>query len=260
MPGPAHLGWPHTRVEESSRRRYRCGMSTERLEPRHGAVHHPRQAYLRKGRPDRRAREKTPEGARLNAHRWSLDPRPRMSDRELQQLRELLASTPDCAVSRPAKLQTALQAFVSLNEDASRSPNYQSRARDDLNSVIKLLSSDAVKAHDQLLLYVLKMLKILSRKYDNRVRLGEHIVDDLVEVCPDPTPSHDPEPNRSLDEMYPSPTPNADPNTDPTLTVTRTLTPTLTVTVTVTPTLTLTLTPTPALTSTLTSSRCCTSD
>ena len=111
-----------------------------------------------------------------------------MSDRELLQLRELLASTPDCAVSRPAKLQTALQAFVSLNEDASRSPNYQSQARDDLNSVIKLLSSDAVKAHDQLLLYVLKMLKILSRKYDNRVRLGEHIVDDLVEVCPDPTP------------------------------------------------------------------------
>ena len=181
MPGPAHLGWPHTRVEESSRRRYRCGMSTERLEPRHGAVHHPRQAYLRKGRPDRRAREKTPEGARLNAHRWTRGPR--MSDRELLQLRELLASTPDCAVSRPAKLQTALQAFVSLNEDASRSPNYQSQARDDLNSVIKLLSSDAVKAHDQLLLYVLKMLKILSRKYDNRVRLGEHIVDDLVEVC-----------------------------------------------------------------------------
>ena len=129
-----------------------------------------------------------------------------MSDRELLQLRELLASTPDCAVSRPAKLQTALQAFVSLNEDASRSPNYQSQARDDLDSVIKLLSSDAVKAHDQLLLYVLKMLKILSRKYDNRVRLGEHIVDDLVEVCPDPTPSHDPEPNRSLDEVYPSPT------------------------------------------------------
>ena len=182
-----------------------------------------------------------------------------MSDRELLQLRELLASTPDCAVSRPAKLQIALQAFVSLNEDASRSPNYQSQARDDLNSVIKLLSSDAVKAHDQLLLYVLKMLKILSRKYDNRVRLGEHIVDDLVEVCPDPTPSHDPEPNRSLDEVYPSPHLNADPNTDPTLTVTRTLTPTLTVTVTVTPTLTLTLTPTPALTSTLTSSRCCTS-
>ena len=185
--------------------------------------------------------------------RSSLDPRPRMSDRELQQLRELLASTPDCAVSRPAKLQIALQAFVSLNEDASRSPNYQSQARDDLDSVIKLLSSDAVKAHDQLLLYVLKMLKILSRKYDNRVRLGEHIVDDLVEVCPHPTPSHDPEPNRSLDEVYPSPNHNADPNTDPTLTVTRTLTPTLTVT------LTLTLTPTPALTSTLTSSRCCTS-
>ena len=141
----------------------------------------PPTAGVPRARPDASAREKTPEGTRLNAS--SLDPRPRMSDRELLQLRELLASTPDCAVSRPAKLQSALQAFVSLNEDASRSPNYQSQARDDLDSVIKLLSSDAVKAHDQLLLYVLKMLKILSRKYDNRVRLGEHIVDDLVEVC-----------------------------------------------------------------------------
>jgi hypothetical protein len=105
-----------------------------------------------------------------------------MSDPTLQALRQLLASTPDCAVSRPAKLQTALQAFVSLNEDAGRSPNYQSQGPDDLDSVVKLLSSDAVKAHDQLLLCVLKMLKILTRKYDNRVRLGSHIVEDLVEV------------------------------------------------------------------------------
>ena len=103
-------------------------------------------------------------------------------DAELLALRKLLASTPDCAVTRPAKLQTALQAFVSLNEDASRSPNYQSQGPDYLDSVVKLLSSDAVKAHDQLLLCVLKMLKILTRKYDNRVRLGEHIVEDLVEV------------------------------------------------------------------------------
>ena len=105
-----------------------------------------------------------------------------MSDPELLALRQLLASTPDCAVTRTAKLQTALQAFVSLNEDASRSPNYQSQGPDDLDSVVKLLSSDAVKAHEQLLLCVLKMLKILTRKYDNRVRLGEHIVEDLVEV------------------------------------------------------------------------------
>ena len=173
---------------------------------------------------------------------------PRMSNQELLQLRELLASTPDCAVSRPAKLKTALQAFVSLNEDASRSPNYQSQARDDLDSVIKLLSSDAVKAHDQLLLCVLKMLKILSRKYENRVRLGEHIVDDLVEVCPDPTPGPGPEPKRSLDEVYPShnrnagpntePNPNRDPNTNPNPNPDPTLvTPTLTLTSTLTPTL-----------------------
>merc|ERR1740133_885091 len=100
-------------------------------------------------------------------------------DAELLALRKMLASTPDCAVTRPAKLKSALQAFVSLNEDASRSPNYQSQGPDDLDSVVKLLSSDAVKAHEQLLLCVLKMLKILTRKYDNRVRLVEHLVEVL---------------------------------------------------------------------------------
>ena len=107
-----------------------------------------------------------------------------MSDPQLLALRELLKSMPACAVARPAKLQSVVQAFVSLNEDASRSPNYQSNEPDDLNSVITLLSSDAVKSHEQLLLCVLKALKILTRKYDNRVRLGEHIVDDLVEARP----------------------------------------------------------------------------
>jgi|EP00908_Phaeocystis_cordata_P008762 hypothetical protein len=105
-----------------------------------------------------------------------------MSDPQLQAIRQLLSSTPDIAVSRPTKLQNALQAFVSLNEDASRSPNYQSQEPDDLEGLVSLLSSDAVKSHEEILLRVLKSLKILTRKYDNRVRLGEYIVEDLVEV------------------------------------------------------------------------------
>ena len=105
-----------------------------------------------------------------------------MPDAQLLAIRQLLASTPDYATTQPAKLQDALNAFVSLNEDVSRSPNYQSQELDDLDSVQQLLSSDAVRSHEELLLCVLKTLKILTRKYNNRVRLGEHIVEDLVKV------------------------------------------------------------------------------
>ena len=76
----------------------------------------------------------------------------------------------------------ARQAFVQLNEDASRSPNYQSQEPDDLEGLVSLLSSDAVKSHEEILLRVLKSLKILTRKYDNRVRLGEYIVEDPVQL------------------------------------------------------------------------------
>lgn len=75
-----------------------------------------------------------------------------------------------------------LQAFVAANEDASQSPNFQSQATDPLGEMSALLSSPDVRANESLLPRVLKSLKILSRKYENRIRLGPLISDDLVQV------------------------------------------------------------------------------
>jgi len=105
-----------------------------------------------------------------------------MTDVLLQQINGLTSQQPDCAMSRPTKLTNALQAFVAANEDASRSPNFQSQTGDELGAIIGLFASPAVQSHDQILLLVLKALKILSRKYDNRVRLGPLIMSDLSTV------------------------------------------------------------------------------
>ena len=105
-----------------------------------------------------------------------------MLDPDLNKLRELLARHPDCAKSRPTKLAHTLQGFVSANEDASTSANYQADAPDRLDEIADLLGSPAVQANDDVLLRVLKSIKILSRKLDNRTRLGPLIASDLVAV------------------------------------------------------------------------------
>ena len=105
-----------------------------------------------------------------------------MGEADLRKLRELLSAEPRVATSRPSKLQTLLQAFVSSNEDAGRSANFANQALDDLSDIVALVGNPTVMVSDELALRVLKTLKILSRKYDNRVRLGELIVPDLVRV------------------------------------------------------------------------------
>ena len=105
-----------------------------------------------------------------------------MSDSHLSKLRDLLRSDPRVATSRPVKLANILGAFVSANEDASRSANFASQQPDDLDEVVELISNPTSMASDEIALRVLKTLKILSRKFENRVRLGEQIVPDLVRV------------------------------------------------------------------------------
>ena len=78
-------------------------------------------------------------------------------------------------------MHNVLQAFVAANEDASQSPNFKSQATDPLE-MSALLSSPDVRANESLLPQVLKSLKILSRKYENRIRLGPLISGDLVQV------------------------------------------------------------------------------
>ena len=81
-------------------------------------------------------------------------------DPQLAALRKLLVAMPDCAATRPTKLSNALQQFVSLNEDASRSPNYQNDQPDDLDVLIALIALDAVKANGEVLLRLLKCLRL----------------------------------------------------------------------------------------------------
>jgi hypothetical protein len=103
-------------------------------------------------------------------------------DPDLAKLRSLLQSQPSCATKQPTKLQSVLQGFVTANEDASRSANFANQAADDLSDIVQLASSPAAMAQDDTATRVLKTLKILSRKYENRIRLGEVLVEDLVRV------------------------------------------------------------------------------
>mmetsp|Transcript_16932 Transcript_16932/g.43497 ORF Transcript_16932/g.43497 Transcript_16932/m.43497 type:complete len:342 (+) Transcript_16932:81-1106(+) len=107
----------------------------------------------------------------------------------LSKLRQLLQSDPRVANSRPVKLSNVLQQFVAANEDASRSANFASQAPDDVRDVVELVGNVQAMASDDLALRVLKTLKILSRKYENRIRLGELVVADLVRVLGEDRPS-----------------------------------------------------------------------
>ena len=103
-------------------------------------------------------------------------------DPNLNRLRDLLRSDPRVALSRPVKLANVLGQFVAANEDASRSTNFANQQPDDLSDVVDLIGNPTAMASDDVALRVLKTLKILSRKFDNRVKLGQMIVGDLVRV------------------------------------------------------------------------------
>lgn len=71
------------------------------------------------------------------------------------------------------ELVSALRAFVVQNEDPSRSPNLADESPDDLAPLIAVLSDPKLEDNETLALQVLKTLKVLSRKYENRVDFGQ---------------------------------------------------------------------------------------
>lgn len=105
-----------------------------------------------------------------------------MSDPHLGKLRDLLRSDPRVLTQRPVKLAQVLQQFVAANEDASRSANFASQQPDDLDEVVALVADTKAMQSDDVAIRVLKTLKILSRKFENRARLGERVVADVVRV------------------------------------------------------------------------------
>ena len=105
-----------------------------------------------------------------------------MADPNLLKLKQLFQADPRVAISRPVKLANVLGQFVAANEDASRSSNFANQQADDLSDVVELVANPSAMSSDDVALRVLKTLKILSRKFENRVQLGELIVGDLVRV------------------------------------------------------------------------------
>ena len=101
-------------------------------------------------------------------------------DPDLRRLAEIVAADPQ--VTRPVKMANCLQGFIAANEDASRSPNFATNAADDVEGVVTMLGSAKAMGESEVAVRVLKALKILSRKYDNRVSLGQLVVPDLVHV------------------------------------------------------------------------------
>lgn len=101
-------------------------------------------------------------------------------DPDIRRLDELVAA--DLRIQRPVRIQNALQAFIAANEDARSSPNFANQGPDSIEGIIRVFASPVIIENDELAVRVLKTLKILSRKYENRVRLGEIIVGDLVRV------------------------------------------------------------------------------
>ena len=84
----------------------------------------------------------------------------------------------------------ALRAFVCANEDPKMSPNLQVDAADDLAPLIGVLAHPQIEDNEELLLHVLKAVKVLSRKYENRVDFGQAGCEATVRVLKRvPTPA-----------------------------------------------------------------------
>eukprot|EP01051_Picozoa_sp_SAG22_P008862 SAG22_NODE_701_length_7790_cov_3.878689_2_plen_344_part_00 len=96
--------------------------------------------------------------------------------------RTINASPTAKLIAAPALLSETITAFVQQNEDPSSSPNLDDESADDLQPLIRVLSEPAIEDNEPLLLLVLKSLKVLSRKYENRIDFGQQGCEALVQV------------------------------------------------------------------------------
>ncbi|KAL0020936.1 hypothetical protein WJX79_001651 [Trebouxia sp. C0005] len=72
-----------------------------------------------------------------------------------------------------ALFQQSLAAFIRCNENPSTSPNFKSKVPDLPGPLLQLLQHAAAKTDQTLVLLLLKVLKILSRRKDNRTQIGK---------------------------------------------------------------------------------------
>ena len=111
----------------------------------------------------------------------------------MAQINTTVQRTGGKASGRPAdELLSALRAFVAQNEDPARSPNLADESPDDLAPLIGVLADPKLEDNEPLMLHVLKALKVLSRKYENRLDFGQpgcEAVVRLLKRVPSPTVS-----------------------------------------------------------------------
>eukprot|EP00899_Mesostigma_viride_P016806 jgi/Mesvir1/25126/Mv21584-RA.1 len=91
-----------------------------------------------------------------------------------------LGGHPTAVRTHKQDLVDLLSTFVQENEDPNRSANYKYPPCDPLANALRVLKDPAVESDETLTLLVLKTFKILSRKHDNRMALGEAGVAALV--------------------------------------------------------------------------------
>eukprot|EP00192_Tetraselmis_astigmatica_P015349 CAMPEP_0117661008 /NCGR_PEP_ID=MMETSP0804-20121206/7308_1 /TAXON_ID=1074897 /ORGANISM="Tetraselmis astigmatica, Strain CCMP880" /LENGTH=163 /DNA_ID=CAMNT_0005467847 /DNA_START=567 /DNA_END=1055 /DNA_ORIENTATION=+ len=72
-----------------------------------------------------------------------------------------------------AEFLAALQSFVTANAVPSSSPNYLSPDPDRIEVVLKLLTEPALDRDEEVCHALLQVVKVLSRKQTNRVRVGQ---------------------------------------------------------------------------------------
>mmetsp|Transcript_11790 Transcript_11790/g.20071 ORF Transcript_11790/g.20071 Transcript_11790/m.20071 type:complete len:352 (-) Transcript_11790:763-1818(-) len=82
-----------------------------------------------------------------------------------------LITRPDALknASERVALENLIDRFIAENEDPSKSPNFRQKRKDEFGNVLRLLNESYAQQSDAFGLKILKVLKILSRKVENRV-------------------------------------------------------------------------------------------
>ena len=88
--------------------------------------------------------------------------------------------------SSKARVKLALKSFVDANENPATSPNYSCADEDPLPAFIDMLQQKALHADSNWVLWLLKSLKILSRKQPNRLLFGPEGLQAVLRVLSAP--------------------------------------------------------------------------
>lgn len=91
--------------------------------------------------------------------------------------------------ARKEPVLSMLRDFVTANEDPRVSPNYRDQRPDEMDGIFKLMSTPECAADEEVSLYALKVLKILSRKQENRQNFGRRGLNAVLRLLIDPSSS-----------------------------------------------------------------------